>query len=222
MVKGVVFDFDGLILDTETPEYQSWKEVYQEFGANLSLDVWSGWIGSDASGFDPYDYLEECIGKTINRNEVRSLRRGKYKLMTENTDLRLGVRDYIRTSKDMGLQIGLASSSSRDWVIPYLERFDLLSSFDCIRVRDDVRYSKPDPELYIQVMECLKVSSSCSIAFEDSPNGALAAKRAGMICVIVPNELTKNLSFPPTEYRLDSMDQMSLDRLLTELSLYAP
>lgn len=218
MIEAVVFDFDGLIFDTETPEYQSWSEVYQEFGAELSLDIWSAWIGSDSSGFNPYDYLEELTGKTVNRAEVRSLRRHKYESLTGNADLRPGVRDYIGSAKDMGLEIGLASSSSRNWVVSHLERFSLLSYFDCVRTRDNVRFSKPDPELYIQAMECLQVSPDHSIAFEDSPNGALAAKRAGMLCVVVPNELTRSLKFPQIEYRLESMEQLSLSTLIAKLS----
>jgi len=98
-----------------------------------------------------------------------------------------------------------------------LGRLGLLGHFDCVRTADDVERAKPDPDLYLAAAECLGVAPEEAVAFEDSPNGALAAKRAGMHCVVVPNSVTAALSFCPVELRLESMLHLELDPLLARL-----
>ncbi|MCL6444009.1 MAG: HAD family hydrolase [Alicyclobacillus sp.] len=219
MLEAVVFDFDGLILDTETPEFESWADIYREFGVTLHLETWATCIGTDASAFDPYDHLEALVGKPVNRVEVRDRRLQKYQTLVAGADLRPGVRDYLKDAHAMGLKIGLASSSSWDWVVPHLERYQIRSYFDCICVRDHVQKVKPDPALYLRALNRLGVQPEQAVAFEDSPNGASAAKCAGMHCVIVPNQMTKDLTFPDVDYRLDSMDAMRLDALARTMRL---
>jgi HAD superfamily hydrolase (TIGR01509 family) len=214
MIQAVIFDFDGLILDTETPEFESFQEVFTEHGAELTLAVWGAFIGSGPGEFNPYDHLEQCIGKPIEREQVRRLRREKYDSKMLGADIRPGVRDYLIKAKELGLRIGLASSSSRAWVTGYLDRYGLLSYFDCIRSSDDVEKVKPDPALYVQALEGLGVEPSAAIAFEDSPNGSLAAIRAGLHCVVVPNTVTALLTFGEHHLRLSSMEERGLDEVI--------
>jgi HAD superfamily hydrolase (TIGR01509 family) len=218
MIKAIVFDFDGLIFDTETPEFASFQEIFQEHGLELPLDIWSQWVGTDASKFNPYDFLEKQFGNPINREEIRQLRRGKYDVLIRNQSIRAGVVEYLFHAKKLGLAIGLASSSTRQWVTKHLEELNIVEYFDCIRVREDVQKVKPDPALYLQVLEHFNVDPLHSIAFEDSPNGALAAKRAGMNCVIVPNDITKSLKFCDIDLRLESMDHMSLEQIIKTIT----
>jgi beta-phosphoglucomutase-like phosphatase (HAD superfamily) len=115
------------------------------------------------------------------------------------------------------LKIGLASSSPCEWVEGHLERLGLRPYFESIIASDDVVLTKPDPALYTSACAALGVEPGRAVALEDSPNGALAAKRAGLHCVAVPNELTKFLPFPAVDLRLDSLAEMSLDDLLAKL-----
>jgi len=216
--KAIIFDFDGLILDTETAEYRSFDDLYRQHGTELSIDVWGKWIGTDAAPFDPYAYLAEITGVKLDREAARAFRRARYDALMAEERARPGVEDYLRTRRKLGLKIGLVSSSSRAWVEGYLRQLGLESRFDCIRVRDDVAKVKPDPELYLQVVEALGVAPEEAVAFEDSPNGALAAKRAGLKCVIVPNELTSRLAFGEHDLRLSSMAEMPLEEVLERLS----
>jgi len=118
----------------------------------------------------------------------------------------------------MGLKVGVASSSTRDWVRGHLERLGILDSFDCLRCRDDVASAKPEPDLYLAVLECVGVLAAEAIAIEDSPNGVLAAKRAGMRCVAIPNSITARLDLGRADLILDSLADVTLPELLSKLS----
>ena len=118
----------------------------------------------------------------------------------------------------MGLKVGLASSSTSDWVRGHLDRLGILESFDCIRCRDHVANAKPEPDLYLSVLECLGVSASEAIAIEDSPNGVLAAKRAGLRCVAIPNSITGQLDLSQADLVLDSLADVTLGGLLELLT----
>jgi HAD superfamily hydrolase (TIGR01509 family) len=213
MIKALIFDFDGLILDTEVPEYQSWVELYQAYGSALPLDKWLASIGT-TNAFNPYEYLERQLGRSINRAEVRTQRRARFaELMADQTILP-GVQDYIATAKHLGLKLGVASSSPREWVIGYLSKFGLDAHFDAIRCGDEVKVTKPDPALYLAVLQALGVEASEAIALEDSPNGILAAKRAGIFCVAIPNALTRQLSLILADFQMSSLADLPLEQLL--------
>ncbi|CAG7648368.1 HAD family hydrolase [Paenibacillus allorhizosphaerae] len=218
MIKAIVFDFDGLILDTETPEFESFQEMYRAHGCELTLDVWGTCIGTGPEAFDPYQHLETLLGAAYDREAARKLRRELHEQKMQHTDVRPGVRQYLTQGKEMGLRIGLASSSTNEWVTKYLNRYGLLEYFECLCTRDMVTRVKPDPELYLRALAILDVQPHEAIAFEDSPNGTLAAKRAGMFCVTVPNAVTALLTFGEYDMRLDSMAQLPLQEVVRRLS----
>jgi beta-phosphoglucomutase-like phosphatase (HAD superfamily) len=118
----------------------------------------------------------------------------------------------------LGLKLAIASSSTRAWVAGHLERFGLLDAFECIKTSDDVRLSKPDPELYLAALACLGLAPRQAVAFEDSPNGLLAAKRAGLVCVVVPTALTSQLSLDLADLQVESLADMPLKDLLDLIS----
>lgn len=219
-MKAVVFDFDGLILDTETAEYHAFAHICREHGTELPLEVWGQCIGTDVrtSRFDPYVYLEERLGRSIDREQIHLRRREKYEALLGRAAPRPGVESYLQAARRLGLRIGLASSSKRSWITGYLEQMNLLDYFDCIRSKDDVANVKPDPELYRQAVAALGVAPREAVAFEDSPNGSLAARRAGLRCVVVPNEVTSALRFGDVDLRLASMADMPLEEVLARLS----
>lgn len=218
MIQAIVFDFDGLIFDTETHEYKALQEIFTEYEAELPLDVWGKCVGTRAGTFNAYAYLEQCIGRTVDRDALAKLRREKYERLIGEEKIRDGVEDYLNAARKLGLKIGLASSSTRPWVVGHLEKLGILHYFECIHTAEDVEQVKPDPALYIKTLQCLGVKPEQAIAFEDSPNGALAAKRAGMYCVIVPNFVTETLPFHTIDIRLQSMAEIALEQLLDKIA----
>jgi len=217
MIRALIFDFDGLILDTELPDFLSWQETFREYGGYLSLSAWATCIGTSEDAFDPLDFLEAQLGQPVDREAIRSKREQRKTELVEKQLILPGVERYVTDAKRLGLKLGLASTSSRDWVTGHLSRLGLTEHFDCIKCANDVRHVKPDPELYHAVLDALDVRADEAIALEDSPNGILAAKRAGIFCVAVPNSLTQHLSLDQADLRLDSLADLPLRKLLREI-----
>jgi HAD superfamily hydrolase (TIGR01509 family) len=213
MIKALIFDFDGLILDTEVPEYQSWAELYQAYGSALPLEKWAEGIGS-ADAFNPYEYLEQQLGQPLDRAAVRLQRRARFAALMADQTVLPGVQAYIATAQRLGLKLGVASSSPRAWVIGHLSNFGLVKHFDAIRCGDEVQATKPNPALYLDVLQALEIPAHQAIALEDSPNGILAAKRAGLFCVAIPNALTRQLSLSRADFQLSSLAEVPLEQLL--------
>ncbi|MCB8942965.1 MAG: HAD-IA family hydrolase [Ardenticatenaceae bacterium] len=217
MIQAVVFDFDGLILDTETSDYLSWKAVYESFDCELPLATWCENIGS-TDFFNPYTYLEGLLGRPIDRTAVHDQRKKLDLEMLDQLDILPGVDNYLNEARQLGLKVGIASSSDHKWVDGYLEKFGLTHRFDVVRCRDDVGdVGKPNPAVYLAAAAALGVAAPQAVALEDSPNGALAARRAGMYCVAVPNQMTQALAFGEVHYRLQSLADMPLAALLEQI-----
>jgi HAD superfamily hydrolase (TIGR01509 family) len=222
VIQAVVFDFDGLVFDSERHEYEAVCELYAEHGAELPLEVWGECVGREAGYFDPHAYLEQAIGRSLDRAVLEERRRRGFHQRIAGQGPLPGVEEMLQAAAGMGLKIGLASSSGRAWVTGQLERLGLLQHFACIRTRDEVSRVKPEPELYLSVLRCLGVEPGQAVAFEDSPNGALAARRAGMYCVVVPNLVTASLAFGDHHLRLESLLRVELAGLLRRLEAAGP
>jgi HAD superfamily hydrolase (TIGR01509 family) len=216
VIRALVFDFDGLILDTEEPVYRSWLEVYEAHGEELPFERWVQIVGSTTIGFHPQHHLEERLGRPLPQ-EVLDQRIGRRTEMVLAQRLLPGVVQHIEAAKAAGLKVGVASSSTSDWVKGHLARLGILDSFDCLRCRDDVTNVKPEPDLYLAVLECLRVRASEAIAIEDSPNGVLAAKRAGMRCVAIPNSITAGLDLGQADVLLSSLAEITFAELLKKV-----
>jgi HAD superfamily hydrolase (TIGR01509 family) len=216
MIRAVIFDFDGLILDTEAPIYQSWLEVYRAHGEELPFEQWVQIVGSTQAQFNPRDHLEQRLGRPLPQ-EVVDRRIGRRTELILAQQLLPGVVQLIDSARAAGLKIGLASSSTGDWVSGHLARLGILDRFDCLRCRDDVAHAKPQPDLYLAVLDCLRMSPSEAIAIEDSPNGVTAAKQAGLKCVAIPNPITARLDLSQADLVIGSLAEVTLQQLLERL-----
>ncbi|HKW73802.1 MAG TPA: HAD family hydrolase [Candidatus Dormibacteraeota bacterium] len=216
MIRALVFDFDGLILDTEEPVYRSWLEVYQAHGEELPFERWVQIVGSTTTGFHPQQHLEERLGRPLPQEEL-GRRIGRRTEMILNKELLPGVMSYLDSARELGLQLGVASSSTNEWVRGHLARLGILDRFACIRCRDDVAHAKPEPDLYLSVLDCLGVLPTEAIAIEDSPNGITAARRAGLRCVAIPNTITSGLDLSHADLVLGSLAEVTLGQLLARL-----
>jgi HAD superfamily hydrolase (TIGR01509 family) len=214
MIRALIFDFDGLILDTEVPIYQSWQELYHSYQVEMPLEKWQSIIGTDEESFDPLVYLEEQLGYPLDRARLKPLRRQREGELILAQPVQPGVLAYLQDARRLGLKIGLASSSSCKWVTGHLQRLGLLDFFDCLRGSDDVSHTKPDPELYLAALAALEVQPDQAIVFEDSLNGVLAARRAGIYTVAVPSPLMQGVDLSAANLRLDSLTNLRLEELL--------
>ena len=215
--RALVFDFDGLILDTEIPVLESWREVYRAHGVELPMETWLETIGTADHDFDPFAHLQELLGRRLDREPLQLQRIRHRDSILHAQETLPGVRDYIRDGRRLGLKLAVASSSRREWVVGHLARLGIAEPWDAILTADDVVRTKPDPELYLAAVNAVGVKPHQAVAFEDSQNGLIAAKAAGLRCVAVPAELTMNMDFTQADLKLNSMSDLSLEELLTRL-----
>jgi HAD superfamily hydrolase (TIGR01509 family) len=124
-----------------------------------------------------------------------------------------GIEEWLTEARRLGLKLGIASSSTRQWVMGHLDRLGL-GGWDCIRCREDTVRAKPDPDLYLAVLDCLGIGPGQAIAVEDSLNGLAAAKAAGLFCVAVPCSMTAHMDLSAADLRLGSLAQRSLAEVL--------
>lgn len=213
-IRAIIFDFDGLIVDTEGPIFEVWQRIYREREQELPRERWLSIIGTASGPFDPLMDLGERTGIPLDADELNTLERLYYREATVAQTLLPGVDGYLNDARRHGLKTAIASSSSREWVIEHLERFGIANRFDTVVCKDDVTRTKPDPELYELAIERLKVGPEEAIAVEDSSNGIQAAKAAGLFCVAVPNALTADLDLGEADIQIRSLETLSLADLI--------
>ena len=170
--KAVVFDFDGLLVDTEVPEYEAWLSIFRSYGVDLPLSVWTLHIGGRLEGLDIYAHLEGLARKRIDRDEVRRQHRVAFDALFDDAVPLPGVEDYIACARERGLRIGVTSSSPRSWVSPKLEHIGLAGAFDTVVCPDDVGSANPDPASYLEALADLGVTSGGGVRL-----GGLAERR---------------------------------------------
>ena len=220
VIKALIFDFDGLILDTETPDVHAWENIYAEYGFPFPLESWAQIIGgTGASTFNAAVHLQSLLSDSLDLDDLqRRQNRISHSLVDEQTVLP-GVMDYLQDAKRLGLKLAIASSSSHSWVDKHAQRIGIFHYFDTVICADDVPpgRTKPNPDLFLKALDQLVVRRSEAIVFEDSPNGVRAAKSAGIFVVAVPNPVTSLLSIENANLTLRSLADLSLAELLNKV-----
>src|SRR5215218_1982903 len=208
-LRALLFDFDGLIVDTETPALASWRELYVEHGHELTLERWSAAVGT-IDGFDPVAHLRALAGD-VDLDESLARRTARELELVEVEQLRPGVLEYLEEARRRGLATAIVSSGSRPWIDRHLARLERAEHFDDIVTADgDRSRAKPLPVLYL---EGLGLAAEEAVAFEDSPNGVRAAKAAGLFCVAVPNSVTASLGVDEADLVVASLAELPFARL---------
>lgn len=214
--RAIILDFDGLVIDSETPLFEIWQAIYQERGGALTLDAWQHALGTH-HGFDPYEELERQTGVALPREECAEHVRREHWRRCEVQPLLAGVVDRLEEARQLGLGTAVASSSGRSWVSRWLARHDLEAQIDVLCTRDDVERVKPAPDLFLLAAERLGVAPGECVVFEDSPNGIRAARAAGAWAVAVPQGLTRTLPLPEPHLVLPSLEACTLAALWESL-----
>lgn len=213
MIRALLFDFDGLLFDTETPDFETWADLYREHGLTLDHARWLQGVGTYGA-FDACDELVGLLGGAGDRAGLQARFRERYHAHCAQAPLLPGVVALLDAARAVNLPAAVASSSDRAWVEGWLAHHGIRDFFRCIRTRDDVLHVKPAPDLFLSAAACLGVPPAEALVFDDSPNGMRAAAAAGMRCVAVPIALNAAIELPPVTLKLRSLDELSLDALL--------
>ncbi len=220
MIRSLILDFDGLILDTETPEVAAWQSIYHQHGQEFPFARWGAIVGgAGVVGFDAASHLAQLVGLTRRIEALREQHQMASSAQTSSAEALPGAVDLILAGKRLGLGLAIASSSPHEWVEPHLNRLGLKQWFDHIVCADDLPpgRTKPHPDLYLKALERLHCGANEAIAFEDSPNGVRAACEAGIFTVLVPNPVTKLLSAEGANLSLPTLAEFDLEGLLANL-----
>jgi HAD superfamily hydrolase (TIGR01509 family) len=218
-IRAFLFDFDGLILDTELASRAGWELVYRDHGQELPADLWATLVGTRGD-WDPMAHLEGLVGRPLERQALHARRHAHELALIEAEELRPGIAEYLAAARRLGLKRAIVSSSTRRWVDLHLERLETSVGWDAICTAEtDAARAKPSPVLYLEALERLDVAAAEAVAFEDSPNGVRAAKSAGVFCVAVPNDVTRELGLEEAgaDLVLDSLADLAPEELLARL-----
>lgn len=216
MIKALIFDFDGLILDTETPEVLVWQSIYKEHGFELPVEEWEKTVGGyGISSFDPAKNLSLLTQGRLDPVSLKARYRLEADAIIHANPIMPGIMDMIGSAKENGLKVAIGSSSPHSWVDTHAQRLDIYHHFDHIICQDDVApgRTKPHPDIYLKALETLQVDKTEAVVFEDSPNGVLASKRAGVFVVAVPNPLTAKMNVQG-DLTVSSLADLSLHDLI--------
>lgn len=218
MIKALLFDFDGTLIDTESIDLRSWREVFEAHGVELPVERFALRIGT-LSGPNELDELDALLAAPCDREAVTAARRRREQELLGAEPLRPGVDAYLDEAQALGLKTAIVSSSSRSWIDPILERFERSNGwFHIACANGEAARAKPAPTLYLEALDALGAEPHEAIAFEDSPNGIAAARAAGIFTVAVPNAVTGRLDLGAADLFLDSLEELSLRELLGRIS----
>lgn len=222
MLKALIFDFDGLILDTETPEFLTWQAIYREHGFDLPEERWGSIVGGlGQSHFDAAAHLAELTRGGADAALARAMHRSRSDAMILSQAVLPGVMDILEAARLRGLGLAVASSSPHAWVDGHLSRLGLFDRFGHILCAEDVPAgrTKPHPDLFLKALEALGARADEALVFEDSPNGVKAARAAGIFVVAAPNPTTCRLAFEGESLRVDSLADLPLADLLARFAV---
>jgi HAD superfamily hydrolase (TIGR01509 family) len=220
MIQALIFDFDGLVLDTETPEFTCWQNIYREHGFDFPLEKWAMIIGRNGvSDFDAAEHLALLSQGRLDSASLRARNRLESDAIIHAQKPMPGVLEYLQQAKRLGLKLAIASSSDIPWVHGHARRIGVFDYFDQIVTAEDVGFgrTKPHPDLFLTALKRLHVPKEAAIVFEDSPNGVKAANRAGIFVVAVPNSVTSLLSVEGADLVLRSLQDLPLPKLLDKV-----
>jgi HAD superfamily hydrolase (TIGR01509 family) len=212
-LKAIIFDFDGLLVDTEWPAFVAWSAIYKEHGAVLDLSVWVACVGTQG-GFDPAVHLSQLTGNVLQSDLLFLDKEKRKKEICDQLPFMPGALELFEQARGKQLKLAVASSSDQKWVHHHLKRLNHLHLFDVVVTKDDVARVKPDPELYLLAAQKLGVEPANCLVFEDSLNGVKAAKAAGMYCLGVPNRVTGILDFSLADGKVGSLCEIKLEELM--------
>jgi putative hydrolase of the HAD superfamily len=215
-VSAVIFDFDGLLMDTESTSLASWRYEWSQWGLSLDEGTFFADHGGDVTE-ERYTELAAAAGPSYDRQLSHARRTAYRDRLHQELGLAAGISRWIGDAASLGLRLAVASSSPRSWVAGHLERAGVVAMFEVLACGDEVAGHKPTPDVYVLALQRLGVGSSRAVAVEDTAHGVAAARAAGLRCIAIPNSFTDRSRFGEANLVLASAAEMSLSQALTSL-----
>lgn len=209
---GVLFDFDGVILDSEMPEYEAHRQIFAGCGTELTLEQWCGQVGTWPASIDWCAVLVERTGRPYDPDTFVEERKRRFRELLLK-EPKAGVRPLLEALKSAGVPLGIASTAPMRWVGPMAEELALRDFFGAIVTGDDVERRKPAPDIYLEAARRLHLAPSQCVAIEDSQTGLASARAAGMRTVVIPHTLTEFHDLTGADLRVGSAEELTVEML---------
>ncbi len=209
--KAVLIDFDGVIIDSEWPIYESWQRAFEAEGQTLALETYVQCIGSDFDTWSPEKYLEELTGKEFDWPAINAKRQVELESDLVGVQPLPGARELfekLTSGNGSDKNVAVVSSSSHRWVDTWLEKLDLVRYTDQVVCRGDAPRIKPAPDLYQEAVKRFSLKPEECLVIEDSLNGLKAGNAAGCRTIAVPSRLTSCLDFSDADAVIDSLTML--------------
>lgn len=207
MFKGIIFDLDGTLFDSETAVIEGWISLYKELDVPVDMSLFVQDIGKGINTFDPAEFAFNHSDKKLSKERLRLLGRDKFLKLVEKVQLFPGVIEILNFGIENNIKLGVSSNSTYSWVEINLSRLDILKLFDGVTGIDKTGKikMKPDPDTYLKTLEKIELSASDCVAVEDSPLGVKAAKNAGLYTIAIPNKHIDPTLFSEADMIIDSI-----------------
>jgi HAD superfamily hydrolase (TIGR01509 family) len=216
-VRAIIFDFDGLLMDTESTSFLSWQYEWSQWGLTLQVANFFANHGGDVTE-DRYAMLAAAVGPRFDRTLSHRRRVAYREKLHEQLDLADGLRGWLHEGASLGLRLAVASSSPLEWLTTHLGRAGVLDTFEILAGGDEVRQHKPAPDVYELALDRLSLSGAAAVAVEDTAHGVAAAHAAGMRCIAIPNPFVTLERVRDADLVLSSASQLRLADALSQLS----
>lgn len=209
MLRALIFDFDGLMVDTETVIIEAWERIHADDGFVADRTVLHDLVGHTDITQDVWT----AYPLVHDRKKLKQRWRDLARLLMDAAPVLPGVRELLASARAEGLRLAVASNSNRAHVEGHLRLRGLDAFFDTICTRDEVQNPKPAPDVYLEALRRLGVAPEETVAFEDSVPGHLAAHRAGLRVIVIPGPSTHHGDFPHATLRLATLAGFQLQML---------
>ena len=212
--QAIIFDLDGLIIETEAVYYQIWQREFAQEGLAFDMAGYQNLIGSHhvMGGYRPHQVLADHRNNGVTARDLLRAVQHEALQTIKNEEAKPGVHQVLDQADNRGFLLAVGSSSEKDWVHGHLKRLGIFDRFDTIVTAEDVnKNAKPAPDIFLKVLENLGVAPQNALVLEDSNNGVVASHRAGIRVIAVPNEVTTGQDFSLATAIIPSLEALNLD-----------
>ncbi|WP_338684376.1 HAD family phosphatase [Haloferula helveola] len=204
----VLFDFDGILVDTEWAIYEAWQRTFRAHDHDLPLETYTRCVGSDFDTWSPKTHLEDLTGRSFDWHQLDADRQVEIRADLEKSGPMPGVVALLDRLQTAGTPLAVVSSSNHAWVDGWLEKLRLAPYFNAVVCRGDAPRIKPAPDLWLEALRQLGKDGTSCLAIEDSLNGVHSAKEAGLTVWAVPNRTTACIDFSEADRVLPSLESV--------------
>ena len=214
MIKAIIFDMDGLLINSEPFWQESETKVFTSIGLDVNKEMFEQFMGKRIDEVVEVMYKISPWNDIPKEKVVEDIVENVILLVLEKGACLKGVNKTLTDLKKTSLKIGLASSSKMKIITAVLDKLKLREYFDVIHSAEFEQYGKPHPQVFITTADRLGIHPSECVVFEDSLNGVISALSAGMKCIAVPEKDAYNLNkFVIANKVLDSLDDFKIPQL---------